>query len=273
MWSKKIVEWTEGNRAFLSIVFTWKLPEAWSRCIWYKQQGYEVFTGGPATKLLPDYLKDVSSNHVVLTALNRHNSEATRTSTGCPNACSFCGVRLIEPEFKELPSWEPAPIVCDNNLTACSMRHFDKVIDSLKPVHGVDFNQGLDARKLTDHHVERLTELDLLCVRFAWDNINSESAVFDAINKCIVAGIPKSKIRIYVLLGYHDTPDDALYRLQSLKDFGISKPFPMRYQPLDALVKDSEVMAPWTEYELGRYMRYWSRQAYLAGIPFKDYRG
>ncbi len=46
----------------------------------------------------------------------------------------------------------------------------------------------------------------------------------------------------------------------------------------------SKEIVEWTEdkkaylsvvftWQLHRYMRYWSKQAYLAGIPFRDYRG
>jgi hypothetical protein len=35
---------------------------------------------------------------------------------------------------------------------------------------------------------------------------------------------------------FHDTPDDAMYRLDTVKSWKI-KTAPMRYQPLDALEK------------------------------------
>ena len=49
------------------------------------------------------------------------------------------------------------------------------MIDKLKPLSGIDFNQGLDARLLTEYHAERLAELDLKMVRLAWDHIGLES--------------------------------------------------------------------------------------------------
>jgi hypothetical protein len=45
----------------------------------------------------------------------------------------------------------------------------------------------------------------------------------------------------------------------------------MRYQPLDSKVKNGYVGAAWTERELKRYMRYWSRCGYLEHIPFDEY--
>lgn len=276
MWPKKILEWIDQAKAYLSIVFTWQLADAWSRCVWYKEQGYKVHAGGPAVSLFPEYLKQVATiNGAVLDALPRHNPQATRFSTGCINACPFCAVPIIEGELVERKG-DPKPIVCDNNLLACSRRHFDYVIDTLKCVPQVDMNQGLDSHLLTEYHVDRLRELSLHCVRFAWDHTADESHVMRAIELCLRAGIPKSKIRVYVLVGWRDSPEDALYRMQTLKDMGLGKNSPMRFQPIrgeGVLLKDSYLEPTWTEYEMRRFMHYWFRQAWVSKIPYADWRG
>lgn len=276
MWPKKILEWSNDTGAYLSIVFTWQLPEAWSRCVWYREQGHEVYAGGPAVALFPTYLSQVATiNGFTTNALPRHNRQATRFSVGCVNSCPFCAVPTTEGELQECQG-QPKPIVCDNNLLACSKRHFDYAIDTLKPVRGIDMNQGLDCRLITQYHVDRLKELDLHCVRFAWDNTKEERNVMRAIDLCLKAGIPKSKIRIYVLIGYHDTPEDALYRMQILKDLGLHKNSPMRFQAIKgdkALIKDSYLEPTWTEYEMRRFMHYWFRQAWVSKIAYADWRG
>ncbi len=40
-WSKHPIEWTDGHGAYLSIAFTWNLPQAYSRCVWYRKLGYD----------------------------------------------------------------------------------------------------------------------------------------------------------------------------------------------------------------------------------------
>lgn len=220
--------------------------------------------------LMPDVLGGVAEVGDRIDALPRHNPNATFTSRGCVRNCPFCAVPRIEGDLVEFRDWEPKPIVCDNNLLACSRRHFDRVIDSLKPLRGVDFNQGLDARLLTNHHLDRLRELDMAVIRFAWDDVRFERAVMDAINRTLRAGFPKSRIRVYVLIGFNDSPDDALYRLQTLKDMGIY-PNPQRYNPLNTLVKDSYVGPNWTERKLRDFMRYWSRLNWTKQIRFADY--
>lgn len=274
-WSKRILDWTEGDTAYLSVVFTWQLPQAYSKAVWYRQQGYRVVAGGPAVSLMPEYLSPVSSDHGPIPCLHRHNPAATRTSTGCVWSCRFCAVPITEGDIVELSTWAPRPIICDNNLTATSRAHFDKVIDSLRKVKGVDV-QGLDCSLFNAHHLERLRELDLKVLRFGFDNVNLENRLFDALKACVKAGIPRSKLAVYVLVGFEDTPADASYRLQALKDFGVGNNAPMRFQPirgLQALVKDSYLAPGWTEHEMRRLVRYWFRQAWFRKIPFAEFRG
>lgn len=273
MWSKKHVEWHgPDDEVRLSVVFTWHLPQVYERAVWLGLERKHVIVGGPAVSLMPDYLADVAEIGADWSmALERHNHFATFTSRGCIRRCSFCAVWRIEGELRELEDWPVRPIVCDNNLLACSRRHFDSVIDKLKSVQGVDFNQGLDARLLTQHHAVRLAELDCM-VRLAFDHIGSEPQFLRAYQKLRDAGIPKNRIRVYVLVGYKDTPEDALYRLELVHELGV-KPNPMRYNPLDALVRDSYVGENWTASELRRFVRYWANLRYFGGIPFETFKG
>ena len=267
--SDGLLEWTEGNTAYLSVVFTWKLVEASQRIVWHRAMGRDVLVGGPAVSLMPDMLPANTASDV--DALVRHNPDATFTSRGCIRRCSFCAVPKTEGQLVELDEWEAKPIVCDNNLLACSRRHFNRVIDRLKPLTGVDFNQGLDARLLTKGHATRLAELDVKWVRLAWDSVDNEASFIHAFELLRGAGIPKSKIGVYVLIGFKDTPGDALYRLETIhRKFG-AWPFPMRYQPLDTIMKDAFVGPHWTDRELRRYVRYWANLRYLGSIPFGEF--
>ena len=270
-WAKGIVDWVHEDTAYISVVFTWHLPKAYSLCTWYRQQGYQVKAGGVAVKLLPDYLADVAMTGEDAHALPLHNPDATFTSRGCIRNCGFCAVPKIEGGLVELTDWEPRPIVCDNNLLACSKAHFDRVIDRLKPLQGIDFNQGLDARLLQQHHIDRFKELDLSVLRFAWDNTSSERRVLPAIHSILDAGFPKQKVRCYVLFNCGDTLEDALYRCNTLKQMGVL-PNVQRYQPLYTLQKNSYVDPNWNKDLLSDFGRYWSKQIWLRPIPFEDYR-
>lgn len=264
---KSRVEWIEEGVAHLSVVFSWVLPVAYSRAVYLKAQGYHVRAGGPAVAFNPDYLADVAEVGGDVKALLHHNPDATCTSRGCPNKCPFCIVPRIEGDLQELEDWDVKPIVCDNNLLACSRKHFDKVIDALKPLSGIDFNQGLDARLLTQHHAQRLAELDMPYARLAWDDTRLEKQFMRGFERLRKVGIP---VRVYVLIGYQDTPEDALYRLEAVRRLH-AWPNPMRYQPLDANQRNSYVAPNWTNRQLIRYMRYWSNLRHLGSIPFEKF--
>jgi len=266
-WRKSLVEWTEDKTAFLSVVFTWDLPEAYQRAVWLSAEGYHVKAGGPAVLLMPDYLTDVAdTNSDNVDVLWRHNPDATFTSRGCIRKCRFCAVPQIEGDLVELSNWEVKPVICDNNLTACSWRHFSGVVDKLKNLPAIDF-QGVDARLVTQRHASKLAELNLSVIRVAWDHINSEP--WAGIQYILNAGIPKQKIRIYTLIGFDDSPVDAEHRLRTIRKKGFL-PIPQRYNPLDSLARDSYVAPGWTDSELTRFMRYWYSPRVWA-VPFEEW--
>ena len=270
-WHKDILEWREGETTYISIVFSWHLPQAKRRILnpCFGEKRFVV--GGPAVKLNPDYLADIAEiGDDIPGMLQRHNPLATRTSEGCIRKCKFCAVPRIEGPLRELKDWPLLPIICDNNLLACSRKHFNAVIDGLKQLDWCDFNQGLDARLLTCHHADRLAELKNPKIRLAWDNTKNESEFMGAFEKLRAVGIAKKNIQCYVLMGYMDTPEDALYRLSTIKALGIM-PNPMRFQPLDSEKKNIYVGRNWTHKELIRYQRYWSNLRYLRGVPFNEF--
>jgi hypothetical protein len=271
-WPKGILEHQTGDTVRLSIPFTWNLRDAYQRAAWHDANGLRVLAGGPAVNLMPDFMAPVAEvGHHWENAVQYHNPDATFTSRGCVRRCKFCAVPRAEGAFRELDDWPLAPIVCDNNFLAASDAHFDRVIDRLKPIahRGIDFNQGLDARLMTPYRAGRLAELRCLA-RLAFDHLSVEGAFLSAFQMLRDAGFPLHKIRCYVLIGYDDTPEDALYRLELVRSLGI-KPFPGRYQPLDALAKNAYVHPNWTAFELRRYQSYWSRLHYHSHIPFEEY--
>lgn len=271
-WSEShIATWTEYNTstAYISCVFSWDLAKAKRLAKYYRSRGFRVRAGGPAVTMNPDALDGIAELGGQIDALSRHNPDATFTSRGCIRKCAFCAVPKIEGDLVELDDWAPKRLVCDNNLLACSRAHFDRVIDCLKNIKGIDFNQGLDARLLTKHHAERIRELDLYRARLSWDNVQLESRFMRAWAMLRNAGIPKRSIAVYVLIGFNDTPEDAEYRLRTVRDLG-GYPNPMRYQPVGAMQKNDYVAPGWTNDQLQAFVRYWSSLR-LGKIPFSEW--
>lgn len=263
-WKKTVIEWEDNNTLYLSIPFTWLLNKAKKRASTYSGK---VIVGGPATQLVQVDWAEVRKE-TSYDVLSLYNPLATFTTRGCPNRCSFCAVPKIEGDFKELTTWKPAPIICDNNLFAASTTHFNKVIDSIKQFPFVDFNQGLDVRLLKNSHLSELQKLQSCKIRYAFDHISEESTVIDAIRKTKRKGL--KNISCYVLIGYRDTPEDAKYRLNLILKEGVL-PFPMRYQPLNCLEKNSFVGENWTKEELEKVVRYYSHIFKTRGIPYEEF--
>lgn len=269
-WSGGLAEWIDGETAYISVVFSWRLQEVYQRAVYLRTMGYAVRAGGPAVIMNPGAVLEVAEIGGQVDALPRHNPNATFTTRGCIRKCPFCAVPKIEGDLIELDGWPIRPIICDNNFLASSRKHFDRVIDRLNGVHDVDFNQGLDARLLTDYHAQRLAELDYKCMRFAWDDTRTERLFMRGFETAQRAGIPAEKIHVYILIGFNDTPEDALYRLETVRKLG-AYPNPMRYQPLDSKCKNAYVAPGWTDAELKRYMRYWANLRITRNIPFAEF--
>lgn len=250
-WPKNIVEWHGGDQGYLSVPFTWLLPKARARI---KQKDLfvrEWHVGGPAVKLMPDYLADCDAaiGGDMPGVLQRVNPQATRTTIGCIRRCGFCGVRRIEGDFRELSEWPDQPILCDNNLLAASDQHIERVVRMVRKHGWCDFNQGLDARLLTTYHATLIATVPKAIVRLALDHDRDRDAWGDAVERLLDAGIPKSRIQSYVLCGFDGGPDEDGARCKYVEWFGL-KPLPMWFHPLDTLernpVTDRQVAMGWT---------------------------
>jgi hypothetical protein len=199
--------------------------------------------------------------------LELHNPDAVFTTRGCPNNCGFCMVKRLEPDYYEIPNFIPKSCVCDNNFTAASKKHQERAVDKLKTLPFVDFNQGMEAKLFTPGLADLLGNLKCK-IRFAFDHVNYEKYVKEAIDLCKKK--TSKNIGVYVLIGYNDTPEDALYRLEKVRSWGI-RPNPMRFQPLDAIKKNAYVSPNWDEAELRKMMRYYSILHWVEHIPYAEY--
>jgi len=157
------------------------------------------------------------------------------------------------------------PIITDNNLLACSKKHFDKVIDRLKKFDNVDFNQGIDSRLLKKHHANRFTELKKPIIRLALDSMEYMHDWEKAYRLLRGAGLPKSLIRSYALIGFDSDSLEAWERCQWIENHKI-KVLPMWYHALDQLeaniVTDDQKRLGWTEYDRKTIMGFYYRHRF-----------
>lgn len=262
-WPKKPISWITERALHISIPFTWDLPKVRADLKQKSMFWDNAVVGGPAVYLMPDFFNNLDHVKIGYDApgiLQRVNPLATRTTTGCIRKCGFCGVRKFEPEFKELHDWPDLPIICDNNLLASSQPHFDKVIDRLKKWKWADFNQGIDSRLLTDYHASRLSEIKKPIIRLALDNMNYADQWENSFSKLLNAGIAKSNIKSYVLIGFDSDPYEAWDRCEWVENHKI-KSLPMWFHPLDSTSKNTvterQISLGWNDLERKRIMGYY----------------
>src|SRR5262249_52394725 len=181
---------------------------------------------------------------------------------GCIRKCDFCAVpklegkpfqihlnsriaHLVHRDHKRVILW-------DNNVLGES--HWRDLFAELRELKvEVDFNQGLDARLVTEEVAHEIKTLHIPTIRFAYDFPGMRKGMERAIQHLLRAGIGRSSRRFshiccYVLYNYRDTPEDLFERVRDLLAWGIAA-YPMRYQPLNgehALEKDSYISPNWT---------------------------
>lgn len=197
-------------------------------------------------------------------------------SRGCIRKCAFCSVTQLEPRFEARKSIKHLiypghnkVILWDNNILASP--YWRDIFDELEESGlSVDFNQGLDARLLTEETALRLKRLRVPIVRLAYDTKEIKSSLLKAIDLLKEVGISGRDIVVYCLYGYLDTPEDFLERVRDLVNWGVVA-YPMRYQPLEPCVKNSYVSPNWTAEQLEMIAK--ARRVIGYGGAFPPYEG
>ena len=232
-------------------------------------------------RLTPDYaiLDDIDYKYP---ATDAYFLYMTR---GCGMRCQFCAVQTLEPQYVPYISIREQIaevdrqfgakrnlLLMDNNVLRSNQ--FDKIVDELtelgfgkggtypsphtgRPMRRyIDFNQGLDAKLLTEHKAKRLGQLAIRPARVAFDHIEDEEQYKWALELCAKYGI--KYLSNYILYNgedftgkgqhYHaDTPEDLFARMKISMDYCDELndkygsdgrihifSFPMKYIPLNA---------------------------------------
>jgi len=100
----------------------------------------------------------------------------------------------------------------------------------------IDFNQGLDARLVTDKKMRKLTEINIRPLRIAFDHYSMKDIYVSAIRIAAQNGI--TDLSNYLLYNFNDKPEELYYRMKLNVDLCDELnvkiySFPMKYHPID----------------------------------------
>ena len=279
-------------KIYITSLFTYSWKPVHEAAAFYRRlyPSAEIALGGIYATLMPEHagLADVDNVHVGLfQAVERFmpdyslvpdwESSIMFGTRGCIRKCAFCAVPklegkvwgpaqsitdLVKPGHREVTLW-------DNNVLG--VPNWRDIVDELRELNvKVDFNQGLDARLIDQGVAEKLRQLRIEPVRMAYDIPSERNALMRAIPALESAGFKRRKMHVYTLYNFMDSPDDFLSRVIDLLDWGVVS-YPMRYEPLNSLVKNKYISPHWTPERLEMVAK--ARRVLGFGGAFPPYEG
>lgn len=244
-WSGGLAEWVEGDTAYLSIAFTWRLDDAYQRAVFYKAQGLKVRAGGPGIFTRKHYLSDVAEiGGTIPDAITHHNPMATFASRGCPVGCWFCIVPKMEgKEFTLIPDFTVRPVLCDNNLSALPVDYQNHIIERYRSadVPLLDANSGFEPRTFNEDTYNRWQAINRGPWRFALDDMGDLPHVEKVMK--ILKDAPQSRKRVYVLIG-NEPYEQCMERILKVIEWG-GDPHVQPFMKLNALTKTPHARHDW----------------------------
>lgn len=266
-WHKGIVEWTEGETAFISVVFSWDAQKAFARAVHYRQIGHDVRVGGPGIFVLSRHPISKQFREVATLGgslpdvVTRHNPMATFASRGCDVGCWFCIVPPMEGRtFTLLPEFTPRPILCDNNLSALPAYYQSYIVKRYEMTETplLDANSGFDPATFDDEVYNRWKKINKGPWRFAFD----ESGERDAVERVtrMLKDVSARRKQVYVLVG-NEPKEACLDRIHSVIGWGC-EPYVQPVMKLNAQRREHWIQHDWTDQELTDVARWVNSRAW-----------
>ena len=169
---------------------------------------------------------------------------------GCPRNCPFCIVGRKEglksyqvADLGQFWNGQKEIVLCDPNLLACK-NHLELLQQLVDSKVWIDINQGLDIRFMTDDAIDKIRQLKLRMLHFAWDRDKDSDLILknlETFRKAVDYDF--RKLRVYMLTNYETTFEFDLYRVYKLRELGYD-PYVMIYDKKTAR-KQLKRMARW----------------------------
>lgn len=167
------------------------------------------------------------------------------TQRGCRLSCPFCVVPKKEGKVQREATiadiwrgdpWPKELLLLDNDFFG-QIDWRDRITEIRDGGFKVSFNQGINARCLTEEAAEAIASVDYRAddmkvrrIYTAWDSKEDEERLFTGLNRLVKYGVKPDHIMVYMLIGYWagETAADREYRRVRLRAFG-ARPYPMPY--------------------------------------------
>lgn len=238
----------------------------------------DVWCGGPGmTRLAPWWKRQTGLECVVgldqRFERQRGQYHMTFASRGCPVGCWFCIVPKLEGStFTLYYDFQPAPILCDNNLSALPVDFQEHIIRRYAEtgVRLLDAESGFEPASFNGATFERWRNiLRERPWRFAYDELAEREQVCEMMR--VLAPIRPRLKQVYVLAG-NEPIEQCYQRAAEVIAWG-GEPHVQYLRPLDWLGDRASLRHrfDWTD-QLGRdFCRFWNRRIWkAASLP--EYR-
>lgn len=184
---------------------------------------------------------------------------------GCPRNCGFChttqkdGCRSYKvADLSEFWNGQKNIVLLDQNILACR-DHMDLLDQLIESKAKVEFNGGLDIRLVNERNIEKLRQIKINMIHFAFDRYQDKDIIVRKLKLFTeMTGYERHKIMVYVLCNYDTTVEQDLERIMICREMNL-QPFPMIY--------DKEHADP-----VYRKMQRWCNPFIFQNVPtFEEY--